>query len=799
MNNPFRLVTDRVFSKNLDFRTKLSQILQIAILLTGIAFFIGTALIGNSRQLLLIVTLEIIFILGLFIFSLVKGRNKTVNMITIISISSVCLPTHFFLSRGIDGSVPYYFIAATIVTVMLLEGKTGLIIAFAELTVFTGLMIFTYFFPDKIQMAETSPLNNLIYKLSNMVGLSIVLAIATFLLFRSHNRQQQELEASREEALRLSEVKNIFLSNMSHEIRTPINVMLGMTEMVLRDSREEPISNYARKIQNAGKMLLVLVNNILDVSKIEAGKLELIENCYRTAVLIQELFEIGSESARKHGLIFEIQVDDKLPTELWGDMPRIKQILSNFLSNAVKYSTDGSIMMSFMCKESEDENQIILLASVKDTGIGIKKENLSILFDAFARLDLPDNRNIEGTGLGLAIAKELTERMNGQVFVESEYGAGSVFWVEIPQIITDGKPMGDWKLAADDVEDISEESFTAPDARILVVDDNLENLQTVKALLQRTLMRVDLAESGAQCLEAVRKTDYHIILMDHMMPDMDGIETYHRLKEEFPDFRTPVIALTANAISGTELKFLAEGFVAYLTKPVQAQKLEETLAATLALTSAPATPKTIYSKTWAAPKFIEESTRNLASCGVSLEEGLQNASGDWSLLARMAEIFVQNYPTSLGQVKNISEALPINFEKLRYLAHSLKSGAGYVGASELSFFAKLLERGCQDCDSQLVSLTTPLLYVQWERARNALSAFAAHVRAAEPKASMETERFRPEILAKHIKNRVRLQAIRELDLLIAQKGASDIIMDVKQAIQELDFDKAEQILADIGI
>ena len=617
-----------------------------------------------------------------------------------------------------------------IITILLLQGKTAVVIASIELVFYTGLFVFEYFCPSIIISPDIPPSYILLEKIGSLASVSILLSIITLLFFRLYDQQRLELEEAREEALRLSEVKNAFLSNMSHEIRTPINVMLGMTEMVLRDSHNETVSGYARKIKNAGKMLLGLVSNILDVSKIEAGKFELMEDRYRTSTLIQELFEIGTESVRGRDLVFNIQVDDKLPAELWGDTPRIKQIVSNFLSNATKYTNAGSITLTFSHKESADKHQTVLVISVEDTGSGIEEENLSILFDAFTRIDLPAHRNIDGTGLGLTIAKELTERMNGKIEAKSKYGVGSLFCVEIPQSIVDSKSMGDWRNSSE--SNIPEESFIAPDAKILVVDDNLENLQTIKALLRRTLARVDMAKSGPQCLKAVRKTDYHIILMDYLMPDMDGIETFRRLREEFPDFNTPVIALTANAIAGTESKFLAEGFTAYITKPVQAKKLEETLIAGLALTSVSVTKRTIYPQIWVTPALNEALKQDLAPCGVSLEEGLRYSSGDLSLLARTAEVFVRNYPIALVKMREAAEANQIDFEKLRYPAHSLKSAAGFIGASDLSSLARMVEKGCENSDSQMIELILPLLYLKWERTCGALSAFASRVRAAEP-------------------------------------------------------------------
>ena len=791
MNNPFRFIGDKALNERLYFQMNVCRVLQI--------WFIYTYMLGVSRNLNegrhLMANLNFALaaiLVGVFFFIFAGGRYKHAAVLTL------CINILGMTLQVIDTGSRYSFVAI-ILAFLILDNKRALIFALINLSVICGLAITETIYPNIILVDVRTPR----FEIAAFLQDGIILIICMYFFFRLYERQHRHLEEAREEALHLSETKNIFLSNMSHEIRTPINVILGMTEMVLRDSRDETVSDYARKIQNAGKMLFVLVSNILDVSKIEAGRLDLIEGGYRTSALIQELFEIGTVHAHKCDLSFIIHVDDKLPSGLLGDMSRIKQIVSNFLSNATKYTTTGSITLTFGCKRSPYKNHTVLLISVKDTGIGIKKENLPILFDVFSRLDLPVNRNIDGTGLGLAIAKELTERMDGQIFVESEYGSGSVFWVEIPQGVIDNRSIGNWKLPADDNSDVPEESFTASDARVLVVDDNLENLQTVKALLRRTLMRVDLVESGTQCLEAVRKTDYHIILMDYLMPAMDGIETLRRLREEFPDFNIPVIALTANAISGTESEFLAEGFTAYITKPVRVQKLEEVLVAALALTNVTVTRRTIHPQTWVTPELKETLAQDLSPNGVSLEEGIQNASGDLSLLARMADAFIRNYPESHNQMRKISGSVPLDFERLNYLVHALKSAAGFVGAADLSSLAKMIESECANCDSQAIGLDLPPLFLKWERAISALSVFSERVHAVEPKAEQETDIqcFQPDMLADYIERRARLKAVRELELLIAEKSADcpADLLEAKRAIQELDFVKAKQILTEIGI
>ena len=750
----FKLINNTFFSRKLDFRVRLFNILAVIGIFVSLASTAASFILGEPAGIALIYACFALLSAWLLWYSAKSGKYQLCYFITIVVIFMIGFPVFFFMTGAYFGTLPYFFIFAIVFTVFMLEGATALIVAAVELLVYAGICLYAYgrYVFDEFYMSGSLVVIDTIFSFTIV---SAALGLCIFLHFRLYNRQQRELETAWEESKRLSEVKNVFLANMSHEIRTPINVMLGMTEMVLRDSSDETIRDYAGKIQNSGSMLLVLVSNLLDVSKIESGKLEMSEDRYRVSELIKELYEVGAESSRKKGLSFSVQVDDDLPSELWGDLLRLKQVAANFLSNATKYTDSGSVVLKFSRKETSNSGVIMLCISVADTGIGIRDENLPLLFDAFTRVELPAGRYIEGTGLGLAIAKDLTELMHGQIGVESEYGSGSEFWVEIPQTVVDERPTEDWRTSRDHAGDGMEESFTAPDARILIVDDNADNRQTIGILLKRTLLRVDMAGSGAECLEAVARSDYDVILMDYMMPDMDGLETLRRLREGNAGFRTPVIALTANAVAGVEDKLIAEGFASFITKPVQARILEDALAAHLP--AGLVTQHVISRESWVPPELKETLARDLAVFGVSLAEGLRNASGDLSLLARMADVFAQGCGESITELR---EAFPgaggtdrlgsldtgrADFEKLRHAAHSLKSRAGFVGAESLQNTAQTVEQLCADLgaddpgsgaagdNARAVELAIPLLLLLMERAAKGLKAFAAHVHAVEPR------------------------------------------------------------------
>ncbi len=392
-------------------------------------------------------------------------------------------------------------------------------------------------------------------------------------------KTKEEAEEAKEVALAANQAKARFLANMSHEIRTPINAVLGMNEMILKESREDAIRTYAADIESSGRMLLSLINDILDFSKIESGKMEIIPVEYDLFSLINESYHMIIGRAREKNLELSIENNRDLPKRLMGDKIRIQQIIMNLLTNAVKYTAKGKITLGLDCEKTEDD-RLFLKISVKDTGIGIRKEDQEKLFESFQRIEEDKNRNVEGTGLGLAITKQLVDLMEGTLSVESVYELGSVFTVSIPQRIVSNEPLGEF-IVSDMTQAAADSGRTerlwAPQGRILAVDDMAMNLKVITGFLRDTGIVIDTAQSGSECLEKVKQHHYHIIFMDHMMPGMDGIETLHRLREmsDNENSGTPVIMLTANAIAGVKDEYLAEGFCDYLSKPVRESELEQ--------------------------------------------------------------------------------------------------------------------------------------------------------------------------------------------------------------------------------
>ena len=384
-----------------------------------------------------------------------------------------------------------------------------------------------------------------------------------------------DLNEAKQNADKANASKSAFLASMSHEIRTPLNAVLGMDEMIMREDDIGIIHSHAASIMDAGKSLLAIIDDILDFTKIESGMMRIIPADYNVNEEARELYSIVSFRAKKKGLALSFDLDPNIPRVLHGDDIRIRQILINIINNAVKYTNTGWVKVSLKA-EIIDEANMTLVGIVEDTGIGIKKEDISKLFDKFQRLDENINHKVEGTGLGLSIVYNLLQMMDGTIDVQSVYQRGSKFTIRIPQRIVDISPVGNIDLSYSNAKSSYTVSFTAPNGKILVVDDNQINLTIVKGLLKKTQLQIHMASSGRECLDMVQKTCYDLILLDHMMPEMDGLEVISRLKTMNNNMSkdTPVIALTANAIVGAREQYLNAGFSDYLSKPIDYNDLE---------------------------------------------------------------------------------------------------------------------------------------------------------------------------------------------------------------------------------
>ena len=503
----------------------------------------------------------------------------------------------------------------------------------------------------------------------------------------------EELKKAADAAIQAEQSKSTFLSNMSHEIRTPINAILGMNEMILRECTDSQLLTYSGNIESSGRTLLTLINDILDLSKIESGKMEIIPAEYKTADLFLNLWNAIYLRAKDKNLEISFTLDETMPNTLYGDDVRVKQIVTNLLTNAVKYTSKGNVKLH-AAYEKQGEDRITLIISVQDTGIGIREEDQGRLFESFQRLDEDKNRNIEGTGLGMSITVMLLKMMDGDIDVKSVYQEGSTFTVRIPQKVINNEPVGDFESVCSSQALVSTKiygGFEAPEANILVVDDNPLNLTVFTSLLKHTKMNIVTAESGKKCLELVREQPFHIIFMDHLMPEMDGVETLHEIQKlkGSPNEKTPVIVLTANAISGAREYYLKEGFTDFFTKPIDGAKLERLTASYLPehlvhrkeIEAEESSAVEIRKENGAAEESDAGDYSRYQEYGIYIENGIFNVAGNWKLYMDIVEIFISEKEKKDQLKQFITEQ---NAQDYGILVHALKGDARMLGAESLA-------------------------------------------------------------------------------------------------------------------
>lgn len=545
----------------------------------------------------------------------------------------------------------------------------------------------TWFLLSYIPAVELEASNTVIdWLLLGMVTAGLLLLLAfNYLILMLYNKKLAEAAESANQA---NEAKSYFLSTMSHDIRTPMNAILGLNEMVLRESHEEEIVEYSESIRNAGKTLLGIINDILDFSKIEAGKMDIIIVDYHFASMLNDLVNMVQGKATDKGLAFNLDVDRNIPVLLNGDEIRIKQVITNILSNAVKYTKEGSITFKAAYEKTEDEsNSILLLISVSDTGIGIKPEDMDRLFQAFERIEENKNRNIEGTGLGMSIAQRFLNMMGSRIEVQSEYGKGSTFSFKLKQEVKDWTPIGNYEETFKQA--ISErmryhERFTAPNARLLVIDDTAVNLSVFKNLLKQTKVQIDTAINGDEGIVLYKKNCYDVIFLDHMMPDKDGIETLREMKAiaDNPNSKTPVVCLTANAISGMREKYINAGFDDYIAKPIDPQKLENLLIEYIPKDKIIPVSDVNEEEDVVIPDFLRKID------GLDINVGIMHCGNQRSYIDTL-KTYIDNAKDNTEEIEKYWKARDIKNTSVKI--HSLKSASRVIGAVDLGDFAARLE------------------------------------------------------------------------------------------------------------
>lgn len=706
-----------------DIQHKLLNLILLSASIGGTVSLLVVLLMGYEVHGLFFVVLLSAISFGGVAVAGKYGKIKHVAFFVDVAANFILFPIIYFQSGGMSSGMTVWLVLGLVFSFLLLDGKLAIIMYALNVIVDAFIIIVESLHPETVKHLQPG-LDTGMDNIQSMIIVTCVFGVIFKFQSSIYQKQQRELEQHEEELKeamaelkKANQAKSDFLANMSHEIRTPINAVLGMDEMILRESREREVVQYAANIQSSGQTLLSLINDVLDFSKIESGRMELIPVEYDFFSLLDDCYNMIYARSQDKNLEVYVKNDPMIPSKLYGDEVRVRQILSNLLTNAVKYTPKGSVTINANW-EWCSQNNIILKLSVKDTGMGISEENQKQLFTTFQRFDEKKNRSIEGTGLGLTITKNLVEMMRGTITVKSEYGRGSEFIVEIPQEIIDERPTGDFmeNHTSKLYENKYEESFQAPEASILVVDDVQMNLDVFKALLKQTKVHVDMATSGMKCLQLVQEKKYDIIFMDHMMPELDGIETLHEMNRLMTNQNrsTPVIALTANAVMGAREKYMHEGFVDYLSKPVRGSDLELTVRKYL-----PDYKVFVVGRT---EKF-QNSGENVSKREKTFLEKMDflNTKTGMQYCGESEELYqkvISEYANS-----DIADQLNVCFqqkdiENYQVNVHALKSTSATIGAMELFNEAKRMEQYAKDNDWEAIMVGHDLLIEDYTKLIN---------------------------------------------------------------------------------
>lgn len=681
-----------------------------------------------------------------------KGRLGVASNFMVIVSCFFLFPGIFFSQGGIESGMSSWFALGILFIFLLLDGVNFVVMLSLDAIVIIGCYWLSYKYPQLVhgQMLRASFFLDVVQSIFvTTVAVGLIVKVQAWMqkqqdsIVEEKNKLLVEVTQKAKHAQREAEIanhsKSNFLANMSHEIRTPINTVLGMDEMILRETREDNTRSLAQDIRTSTESLLEIVNEILDFSRIESGKMELMADDYELCDVLHDTVTVFGLRAKEKGLYLHIHVDEKLPAMYRGDSLRLRQIINNIMSNAIKYTREGGINFSVTGHQEEDSE--VLHFEIEDTGAGIREEDLHRLFEAFERIDEKTNRNIEGTGLGMAITANLLHMMDSNLQVRSVYGQGSTFYFDLKQRVKDWTPIGHFQVKDKKNADNSKEqhfTFLAPNVHVLLVDDNAMNRKVFCKLLKHTQIQIDEVDNGFTCLEMVKKRHYDIIFLDHMMPELDGVETFSYMQsmQENRCKDTPVIVLTANAIIGAKEQYMQIGFTDYLSKPIDSHRLENLIVEQLALHNIHVEP-------------IELSGNNSEVYGEKNHEALQELPQvegfDWEygllhflnaqMLWESVEDFYNGCESAVAELDLLYQDIsgPKGIDAYRIKVHALKSNLALIGAMQASALARILEYAARDGKEERLRHLHGVLMEEVEACRQNLS---VHMQPLEKKPNM---------------------------------------------------------------
>ena len=732
----------KFFSPDLPTDLILFNIITIIGFLGGLIAIPFNAVNGTTPALTIIIAIAIISDSICIYEANYRNKLKNATIAVCFTVGIGLLPVMFFLTGGINSGMVCWFSMGIIFIFMLLDGMDFVFMLLTDVAIIIGCYVVSYYHPDYVISLDSD--RSVVFDVIQSLLIS-AFAIGAIIKFQksiyvnlykqasinNDDLLEKTLQAKKAErqAQTATEAKSSFLANMSHEIRTPINTIMGMDEMILRETSEKVVEEYALDIKAASQNLLSLINDILDITKIESGKMGLVNGEYQFMSLMHDVLNNVMIRAKEKGLEVRLNIASNIPCDMFGDDVRIRQVLTNILTNAVKYTQEGYIDISATCKRNYD-NTADLTFSVRDTGIGIKQEDIKRMFESFERLEENRNRNIEGAGLGMAITQNLLKMMGSNLEVHSVYGKGSTFSFTINQEIVNAENIGDFDQKLRQLTSSYEysTSFEAPKAKFLVVDDNAMNRKVFVSLLKEAKVQIEEAAGGEECLAKIKKEHYDMIFLDHMMPGLDGLETFKLMAslEGNKCLGTPVVALTANAIAGAKERYMTLGFHGFLSKPIVPAQLEKMIRDFL--------PEDLleYHETNAT----DEARKNRVK-QVELPE-IEGVDWDYALLhfpeANMVFQTAVDYYDSIGYERDEvlryyneidSDSFPI--EDYRIKVHAIKSMSNTIGAIALGGLAKLCEYAARDNQIDRIKVLTPVLIDEMDIMKDRLSVLSSEV------------------------------------------------------------------------